>query len=111
MSEHDAGQLAEAYVVMQHSPDFIDLKSRYRRFSFPMTVAFLAWYFAFVLCAVFAPEWMATPVWGNINIGIIFGLLQFVSTGIITVVYVRYASKQLDPRAMVIRAEFEQVQS
>ena len=61
-----------------------------------MTVAFLVWYFAFVLAAVFAPAWMAQPV-GNINRGIVFGLLQFVSTGLITWLYVRHANNKLDP--------------
>ena len=64
-----------------------------------MTVAFLVWYFAFVFAAIFAPHWMATPVIGNINIGIIFGLLQFVSTGLITWLYVRHANRKLDPLA------------
>ena len=68
----------EAYLRAQTSPQFIELRSRYRGFAFPMTAAFLVWYFMFVFAAVFAPEWMATPVFGNINIGIIFGLLQFV---------------------------------
>jgi uncharacterized membrane protein (DUF485 family) len=48
---------------------------------------------------------MATPVWGNINIGLIFGLLQFVSTGIITWLYVRHARSKLDPLAEKIRDE------
>lgn len=72
-----------------------------------MVVVFLVWYFAFVLCAAFATEWMATPVWGAINIAIIFGLLQFVSTGIITWLYLRHAKKELDPRADSMRAELE----
>jgi len=75
-----------------------------------MTGVFLVWYFAFVLCAAFATEWMATPVWGVINIAIIFGLLQFVSTGIITWLYMRHAKKELDARADSMRAELETVQ-
>jgi uncharacterized membrane protein (DUF485 family) len=94
-----------AYMEMERSPEFIELRRRYRGFSFPMTVVFLVWYFAFVLAAVFLPEWMATPVWGNINIGLIFGLLQFVSTGIITWLYVRHARSKLDPLAEKIRDE------
>ncbi|HSO05512.1 MAG TPA: DUF485 domain-containing protein [Candidatus Limnocylindrales bacterium] len=97
----------EAYSRAQTSPQFVELRRRYRGFAFPMTVAFLVWYFMFVLAAVFAPEWMATPVWGNINIGIIFGLLQFVSTGLITFLYVRHANNRLDPLATEIRDEME----
>lgn len=97
----------EAYVAAQRSPAFIELRKRYRGFAFPMTVAFLVWYFAFVFAAVFAPHWMAVPVWGNINRGIIFGLLQFVSTGLITWAYVRHANRKLDPLATEIREELE----
>jgi uncharacterized membrane protein (DUF485 family) len=97
----------EAYNRAQTSPEFQELRKRYRGFAFPMTLAFLVWYFAFVLAAVFAPEWMATPVWGNVNIGIVFGLLQFVSTGLITFLYVRHANNRLDPLAAEIRDEME----
>lgn len=97
----------EAYVKAQQSPQFIELRRRYRGFAFPMTAAFLVWYFAFVFASVFASSWMATPVWGYINIGIIFGLLQFVSTGLITWAYVRHANRKLDPLAAEIRDELE----
>ena len=56
---------------------------------------------------MFAPTWMAQPVWGNVNRGIVFGLLQFVSTGLITWLYVRHANKKLDPLATEIREELE----
>lgn len=92
---------------MQKAPEFTELRRTYRRFAFPMTVAFLVWYFLFVLTSVFASSWMATPVWGNINIGLIFGLLQFVSTGLITWAYVVYAKNKLDPLAAQIRDELE----
>ena len=106
MSEDSHAAISStAYMEMEQSADFIQLRKSYRGFSFPMTVVFLVWYFAFVLAAVFFPEWMATPVWGNINIGIIFGLLQFVSTGIITWLYVRHARNKLDPLAERIRDE------
>ena len=97
----------EAYVTAQRSPEFQELRKRYRGFAFPMTVAFLVWYFAFVLAAVFAPVWMSQPVWGNVNRGIVFGLLQFVSTGLITWFYVRHANRKLDPLATEIREELE----
>ena len=97
----------EAYTRVQKSPEFIELRRRYRGFSFPMTVAFLVWYFMFVFASVFAPDWMGTelPFFGNI--GILFGLLQFVTTGLITWLYVRHANRKLDPLATEIRDEME----
>ena len=41
---------------------------------------------------------MAKEVFGNVNVGLLLGLLQFVSTFLITTLYVRYANKNLDPR-------------
>jgi uncharacterized membrane protein (DUF485 family) len=50
---------------------------------------------------------MGTPVLGNINVGLIFGLLQFVSTFAITAWYVRFADKRYDPLAAKVRAHIE----
>jgi uncharacterized membrane protein (DUF485 family) len=72
-----------------------------------MSAAFLVWYLLYVLLASFAPGFMATPVLGNINVGLIFGLLQFVTTFVITTVYVRYANRHLDPAAEKIRQQIE----
>ncbi|MDQ4118820.1 MAG: DUF485 domain-containing protein, partial [Actinomycetota bacterium] len=42
-----------------------------------------------------------------INVGLIFGLLQFVSTFVITVLYIRFADRRLDPLSTKIREEIE----
>ncbi len=92
---------------MHTSPEFATLRSRLHAFVFPMTAFFLAWYFLYVLMAAFAPAFMAVRVVGNINIGLIFGLLQFVSTFAITTLYVRYAARKLDPISGRIREQVE----
>jgi len=96
------------YESVQRSPDFQQLRRSYRGFSFPMTVAFLAWYALYVLLSVFAPDFMATELFGNINIGIVLGLAQFASTALITWLYVRHANRSLDPLAEKIRHEIEE---
>ncbi len=78
---------------------------RLRRFIFPVAALFLAWYLLYVLLASYAPEFMAVKVVGNINIGLLFGLLQFVSTFAITMWYVRFADKRVDPLSGAIRDE------
>jgi uncharacterized membrane protein (DUF485 family) len=95
------------YEQVQASPEFADLRSRLRRFVFPMSVLFLAWYLLYVVLASYAPGFMAIKVFGNINIGLIIGLLQFVSTFAITTIYVRYANKHLDPAAEKLRQQIE----
>jgi uncharacterized membrane protein (DUF485 family) len=91
------------YLTIQASPEFQELRNRLRRFVFPMSALFLMWYFAYVLLGAFAHDFMATKLWGNINVGLLIGLGQFVSTFVITGIYVRYANRELDPRAEAIR--------
>jgi len=95
------------YEQVQASPEFADLRSRLRRFVFPMSAAFLVWYLVYVLLASYAPGFMAIKVLGNLNVGLIIGLLQFVTTFLITTLYVRYANKHLDPAAERIRERIE----
>ncbi len=97
----------EQYLAVQASPGFQELRSRLRRFVFPMSALFLLWYFAYVLLGAFAHDFMAIKVWGNINVGLLIGLGQFVSTFAITGIYVWWANRELDPRAEAIRAEME----
>lgn len=95
------------YIAVERSPEFVDLKKRHRSFVFPFAVAFLLWYFAYVLLSSFATEFMAQRVWGDITVGLLLGLGQFVTTFAITMIYVSYANRVLDPRAASIRAELE----
>lgn len=97
----------DGFVRMQASPEFQDLRHRLRRFVFPMTAFFLAWYLAYMLLATYAHSLMATRVFGNINLGVLLGFGQFVTTFGITVAYLRFAGRTLDPRAAKIREELE----
>jgi uncharacterized membrane protein (DUF485 family) len=98
----------EEYEQAQASPEFTELRKRFRAFAFPMTVAFLVWYLLFVLLSTYAPDFMSTKVFGNINVGLLFGLLQFVSTFTITHLYVAHANKKTDPIADEMRERLEQ---
>lgn len=95
------------WVAIEKSADFAVLRRRLRNFVFPMTAAFLVWYLLYVLLSDYAHGFMSTKVLGNINIGLIFGLLQFASTFLITWLYVRHANRHLDPIAEKIRGEIE----
>lgn len=83
------------------------LKRRFRSFVFPMTLAFLVWYFLYVVLAVYATGFMAQKVWGEITWGLVIGVLQFVSTFAITWLYIRFADRGLDPDAQAIRTALE----
>ncbi|MCV7429224.1 DUF485 domain-containing protein [Mycobacterium montefiorense] len=109
-AEHRAVCIAPSlddFARVQASPEFQELRHRLRRFVFPMTAFFLAWYLVYMLLATYAHAFMATKVFGHINLGVVLGFGQFVTTFGITILYVRFAGRTLDPRAAKIRAELE----
>ncbi|GAB3351991.1 DUF485 domain-containing protein [Modestobacter lapidis] len=95
------------YRAAQDSPEFAELRRKFRSFAVPMTVAFLAWYLLYVLLSTYAQDFMSTEVFGNVNLGILLGLGQFVSTFVITQLYVRHASKNTDPISDEMRNRLE----
>ena len=92
---------------VQATPEFAQLRRRVRGFAFPVTAAFLLWYLAFVLLASYARDLMATPLLGAINLGLVIGLLQFVSTFLVAILTVRHARRRIDPLADSIRVRIE----
>jgi uncharacterized membrane protein (DUF485 family) len=97
----------ERYLAVQRSDDFVLLRRKVRSFIFPMTAAFLLWYALYVLLSAYARGFMSIKIVGNINVALVFGLLQFVSTFLIAWYYSRYASRELDPRADKIAADLQ----
>ncbi len=95
------------YVAVAQSDEFGGLRRSLRRFVFPMTVAFFLWYALYVLLSAYARDFMGLRIVGNINVALVFGLLQFVSTFLIAWLYSRYADKHLDPVADKIRADLD----
>jgi uncharacterized membrane protein (DUF485 family) len=91
----------------QDSQEFGRLRKAVRSFVFPVTIGFLLWYLLYLIMAAYARDFMDAKVLGNINVGLIIGLLQFVSTFVITTLYVRFANKNLDPAAQAIRERIE----
>ncbi len=87
------------YTAIQDTPEFAQLRMRFRRFVFPMTGFFLAWYFLYVLLSTYAPDLMGHKLFGNITTGLVLGLLQFVSTFAITMTYTRWADRKFDTAA------------
>jgi uncharacterized membrane protein (DUF485 family) len=95
------------YRAIQQSPEFQTLRRTHRSFVFPVLGACLLWYIAYVLLAGYAHDFMSTPVFGSINVAILLGLAQVVTTFAVTMWYVRFANKRLDPLAEQIRDAIE----
>jgi uncharacterized membrane protein (DUF485 family) len=95
------------YHAVQQSPEFQQLRRTHRSFVFPVLAACLVWYFAYVLLAVYAVDFMSTRVFGSINVAMLLGLAQVVTTFAVTMWYVSWANKHLDPKSEQIRDEIE----
>jgi uncharacterized membrane protein (DUF485 family) len=93
--------------AIQQSPEFQTLRRTHRGFVFPVLGACLVWYIAYVLLAGYAHDFMSTPVFGSVNVAILVGLAQVVTTFAVTMWYVRFADKRLDPLSAQIRDEIE----
>jgi uncharacterized membrane protein (DUF485 family) len=95
---------------MQESAEFAELRRAHRSFAFPLTIAFIAWYLLYVLLSNYAGGFMGSKVVGNINVALVLGLAQFLTTFLIAWFYARHAARQLDPRAEAIKARMENEQ-
>ena len=110
MSHDIAPQQADrhdpVYDELHASTEFEQLRRRYRGFVFPATVAFLTWYLLYVVLSNWAGDFMGTKLVGNINVALVFGLLQFATTFLIAWVYSRYSTAKLDPLARDLDERF-----
>ena len=95
------------WLAVQASEDFQQMRNSLKRFILPVTIGFLSWYAVFVLMTAYARGFMSQQVIGNINVAIVMGLLQFLSTFVIAAFYERHSTKKLDPVAARVRAEIE----
>ena len=95
------------YQEVQAREDFQELRRTHRSFVFPMTAFFLIWYIAFVIAAAFFPDFMAIPVWANIILVLVLRLAHFLTTFVITGLYVWFSNSKMDPKSSAIRVELE----
>lgn len=109
VTTHDQAQRHDpVYDRLHETAEFTELRRRYRGFAFPATVAFLSWYLLYVVMSMWAPDFMSTKLWGNVNVALVFGLLQFVTTFLIAWMYSKYSNKNLDPLARQLDEEYRQ---
>ncbi|MBP2324161.1 uncharacterized membrane protein (DUF485 family) [Kibdelosporangium banguiense] len=97
------GQEGLDFVRIQRSEEFTELRSGLRRFVFPVSLLFFLWYLGFVVLAAYGGEFMSRRLAGMINIGLVLGVLQFVSTVLITLAYRRFAKRRIDPKVAALR--------
>ncbi|GAA4662407.1 DUF485 domain-containing protein [Streptomyces chumphonensis] len=101
---------AAVYVAVHRSAAFREVRRRHRRFVFPATALFLSWYLAYLVAATTAPGLMSTPVGGGpVNVGLLAGLGQFLTTALLTCAYACHARLRRDRAALDLRWETQQL--
>ena len=81
-----------------------ELLRRKRRFLVPATLFFIVYYFALPVLVGYAPGFMATKVWGAVNLAYLFALSQFVMAWTLAWLYVRAAAR-FDAMAKTLREQ------
>ena len=104
---HDmAARHDPVYDRLHETEEFAELRRRYRGFAFPATLAFLSWYLLYVVLSTWAGDFMSQKVVGNINVALVFGLLQFATTFLLAFFYSRYSTGRLDPLARKLDEDY-----
>jgi uncharacterized membrane protein (DUF485 family) len=87
------------YDELVQTAEFREVRRRTGIFVIPATAIFLGWYLLYVLMSNWAHGFMSHRVFGHVNVALIFGLLQFVSTFLIAGLYARHMNNQVDDLA------------
>ena len=94
------------YLELHETAEFVELRKKFRAFVIPATIAFMSWYLLYVVMSNWAHDFMSTQVVGNINVALVFGLLQFVTTFLIAWLYGRYMGRNVDPIARKLEQRY-----
>ncbi|MEU4180463.1 DUF485 domain-containing protein [Streptomyces sp. NPDC026589] len=109
-AEPDPGpSAADIYLEVHRSAAFREVRRRYRRFVAPAALAFLLWYLAYVVAATTAPELMTRAVAGAVNVAMVAGLGQFLTTFLLTWAYARHARLRRDRAALDLRWDTQEM--
>ncbi|WP_245984220.1 DUF485 domain-containing protein [Streptomyces tateyamensis] len=103
LAEQQDQAAAEVYREVQRSRAFQDIRRSYRSFVFPATAIFLGWYLLYVTLQAAAPDLMRAQLAGPFSVAWLLGLMQFVSTFVITWLYSRNARTKRDRAALGLR--------
>lgn len=80
------------WTLIAASPAFRDLMATKKVFIVPAFAFFLVYYFALPVLVGYAPKFMATKVFGNVNLAYLFALSQFFMAWTIAWLYVKAAA-------------------
>jgi len=90
-------------------PEFQDLHKRKVRFLTTLMVISLVFYFLLPIGAAYFQDIYKIQVWGPVNVGLVFALLQFIVAWGIAWYYARRANSEFDPMAAAIVRDAEKL--
>ncbi|GGT09775.1 membrane protein [Streptomyces chromofuscus] len=99
----------DVYLEVHRGAAFQEVRSRYLRFVVPAVTGFFVWYVAYVVAATVAPGVMARPVVGAVNVAMLAGLGQFLTTFLLTWAYARHARLRRDRAALELRWDTQEL--
>src|ERR1700689_3125490 len=85
------GTSAAEWDRIAESSEFKDLMATKKMFVVPAFIFFLVYYFALPVLVGYAPQFMATKVFWNVNLAYLFALSQFFMAWTIAYLYVKAA--------------------
>lgn len=100
---------ADVYLEVQRSAAFQEVRSRYRRFVIPGFAVYFTWYVGYVVTTQTAPGLMARTVAGSLNVAMLAGLGQFLTTFLFTWAYARHARLRRDRAALDLRWDTQEL--
>jgi uncharacterized membrane protein (DUF485 family) len=79
--------------AIEDSSAFKQLLHARRKFVIPVFLLYGAYYLLLHLSFGLAPRFMSTPVFGALTLAYVFALSQFVSGGIVAILYLRFSAR------------------
>jgi uncharacterized membrane protein (DUF485 family) len=93
--------------AIDSEPRFQELHRKKMTFLWGLMIFSLIFYFLLPIGAAYFQDLYKVKVWGPVNIGILFALLQFVVAWTIAFYYARRANAEFDPMAAAIVRDAE----
>jgi len=87
-------------------PRFQSLRRRKTRFLWGLMAFAVVYYFLLPIGVAYYQTLFKIPVWGVVNVALLFALSQFIVAWAIAIVYSRKASQDFDRMAAELAAEF-----
>lgn len=106
----EEGTMADAsldWKAIDSEPRFQELHRKKMTFLWGLMIFSLIFYFLLPIGAAYFQDLYKVKVWGPVNIGIVFALLQFVVAWGIAFYYARRANAEFDPMAAAIVRDAE----